>query len=435
MKSYIIITGSDANFFELAQGTILSIREKVDGQNAFLGFFDLGCTPEQLKWLREWVDVIKMPDWDFDFLQGSDAPIYLKGLIARPFLPRYFPGFDIYCWIDADAWVQTWSSVELFLQGAEQKGLAIVHDASRYNLGQYGHLKNLYQGHYQNLHAHLGEELAEKLFTYPTINAGVFALHREAPHWQVWTDCLALILKNQVTLYSDQIALNWAIYEFDLLKHTELLPEWCNWQCHWFGFDLPLWHKQQNCLVERYLPHTPIGIVHLTVKKHRWLNLATTDGDVAEVSLRYESKAGTLLKNHFLAQSLRQELNLRDINLIIFPDWQQPEDILLLEIAEIIRNILQQPEQSDITLLIHACDISTEEFDDFLSYAMMQLLYEEDLEIEVDNIAAISPVRDLSKSQWNALLSQVQWYIKMTHENYLAVIDVGANNLPSPEIV
>jgi hypothetical protein len=438
MKSYIIITGADANFFELVQGTILSIREKVQGQNAILGFIDLGCTPDQLQWLHEWVDIIKIPDWDFDFLEESGAPVYLRGLIARPFFRKYFPGFDIYFWIDADAWVQEWSAVELFLEGAERKGLAIVHDTSRYNSGHYGHLQHLYQSHYQNLHAHLGEELAEKLFTYPTINAGVFALHSEAPHWQVWHDCLALILKNQVSLYSDQIALNWAIYSFELLKQTELLPEWCNWQCHWFGFDLPLWHKQQHCLVERYLPHTPIGIVHLTVNKHRRLNLETTDGDIAEVSLRYESQSDRILKHNFLADGLRLDLGLRDINLIIFPDWQESEDIVLNEIAEVIEDILKQPNQSDITLLVYAPEISTKEFDLSLSCIMMQLLYGEisgeNIEIEPNNIVAISQVRNLSKSQWNALFSLIQCRIKLDHDNNVAIGEVGASCLSCHEI-
>ena len=102
MQSLIIITAANAEYFELAQGTIESIRQKPQGQGVSMGFFDLGCTPEQLQWLEEQVDIIKQADWEFDFPGRNEAPEYLKGLLARPWLPKYFPGFEIYLWIDAD---------------------------------------------------------------------------------------------------------------------------------------------------------------------------------------------------------------------------------------------------------------------------------------------------------------------------------------------
>lgn len=51
MNSTIIVTGADSKFFELVQGTILSIREKPQGNSVDIGFFDVGCTPEQLQWI------------------------------------------------------------------------------------------------------------------------------------------------------------------------------------------------------------------------------------------------------------------------------------------------------------------------------------------------------------------------------------------------
>jgi len=107
----IIITAADANYFELVRGTILSVREKPEGGNVAIGFFDLGCTPQQLQWLKTQVNIIQKPDWDIDFPGKNEAPHYLKGLLARPFLRRYFPNFDIYLWIDADDWVQAWQAV------------------------------------------------------------------------------------------------------------------------------------------------------------------------------------------------------------------------------------------------------------------------------------------------------------------------------------
>src|SRR5947208_16828409 len=96
---------------------------------------------------------------------------------------------------------------------------------------------------------------------YPLLNAGVFALHAEAPHWQVWDECLRLALRTSCSNLADQLALNLAVYQRGLLGRTELLPAWCNWMCH---CCLPTWDRDSQQLVEPYLPHTPIGILHVT---------------------------------------------------------------------------------------------------------------------------------------------------------------------------
>lgn len=280
----IIITAANDKYFELVQGTILSIRQKPQGQNAIIGFFDLGCTPEQLQWLQGQVNIIKQADWEFNFPGINEAPEYLKGLLARPFLRQYFPNFDVYFWIDADAWLQDWRAVELFVKGAESRGLAVVPELDRGNLLLYGGLPEYCQWAYQRYQAPFGKEVAQQLCNYPMLNAGVFALHKDAPHWQVWAECLERGLQRNCSLMTDQLALNLAVYNCGLFEHTEMLPAWCNWTCH---YGLPAWDKEKYCLVEPYLPSTPIGIVHLTVEKYDQVELLATDRDVVEASLRY----------------------------------------------------------------------------------------------------------------------------------------------------
>ncbi len=284
----IIITGANANYFELVKGTILSIRQKPQGQTAIIGFFDLGCTSDQLNWLDKQVNIIKQPNWEFDFPSRNEAPDYLKGLLARPFLREYFPNFDIYLWIDSDAWVQDWKAIDLFVRGANKQGLAIVPEINRGSHIQYGGLPEYWwQWVYRQYEESFGEEVAKKFYSYPLLNAGVFALHKEAPHWEVWAECLAGGLQKTHSLMTDQFALNLAVYDYGLFEQTEMLPSWCNWTCH---FGLPVWDKEISCLVEPYLPHYPIGILHLTNEKYERINLVSTDKDVVEVSLRYTEK-------------------------------------------------------------------------------------------------------------------------------------------------
>ncbi|MEG4851629.1 glycosyltransferase [Microcoleus sp. B5-D4] len=283
----IIITAADANYFELVRGTILSVREKPEGENVAIGFFDLGCTPEQLQWLETQVNIIQKPDWDFDFPGKNEAPHYLKGLLARPFLRRYFPNFDIYLWIDADAWVQDWQAVELLVKGAAKRGLAVVAELDRGYYLAYGKLPWYWQFVYRDYQTAFGEEVAQQLHSYPTINAGIFALQKDAPHWEIWAEYLEQGLQRHVSLMTDQIALNRLVYGTEMFDKTEMLPTRCNWSCN---FGLPVWDKHQACFVEPYLPQEAIGILHMTGHKHDLVNLATTDGNQIEISLRYQPK-------------------------------------------------------------------------------------------------------------------------------------------------
>ncbi|MEG4177126.1 MULTISPECIES: glycosyltransferase [unclassified Microcoleus] len=281
----IIITAADANYFELVQGTILSVREKPEGENVAIGFFDLGCTPEQLQWLEAQVNIIQKPDWDFEFPGQNEAPHYLKGLLARPFLRRYFPNFDIYLWIDADAWVQDWQAVELLVKGATKRGLAVVPELDRGYYLAYGKLPWYWQFVYRDYQSAFGEEVAEQLHSYPTINAGIFALQKDAPHWEIWAEYLEQGLQQHVSLMTDQIALNRLVYGTKMFDKTEMLPARYNWSCN---FGLPVWDKHRACFVEPYLPQEAIGILHITGHKHDLVKLATTDGNQIEISLRYQ---------------------------------------------------------------------------------------------------------------------------------------------------
>jgi hypothetical protein len=45
-------------------------------------------------------------------------------------------------------------------------------------------------------------------------------------------------------------------------------------------------------------------------------------------------------------------LNLKPLNVLIFPDWNQPEESLYLELELIIRSLVSHPLRDFLTLLI-----------------------------------------------------------------------------------
>ncbi|MEA5567123.1 glycosyltransferase [Anabaena sp. UHCC 0399] len=125
-------------------------------------------------------------------------------------------------------------------------------------------------------------------------------------------------------------------------------------------------------------------------------------------------------------------LNLREINLIIFPDWSQPEDSIGLELAQVIKTLATNTESSKTTLLIDTTSISDEDADLLLSSVTMSLLMEEDLDI-TDGLE-ITLLVNLAEIQWRALLPQIHGRIVLEHDNQQAVIQAKAETLTSYEL-
>jgi lipopolysaccharide biosynthesis glycosyltransferase len=287
LKDCLLITAADAQYFDLAKGCIQSVRDKPQGRELPLAFLDLGCSAEQLAWLAANVEIIREPDWEYDFPERGRTPNHVKGLLCRPFLQKYFPGYEVYLWLDADAWVQDWTAVDLFIRAARlRRGLAIVPEIDRASRYQFGLLQGQWDESEGWYAMSFGPEIGRKYKSFPRLNAGVFSLHRDAPHWKIWATAIGQ--SQQKAYMADQIALNLAVYDRGGFRQAELLPAWCNWTCH---FGLPRWDTQRACLVEPYLPFTPIGILHLTVNKAERFRISTTEGKGIDVRLRYPAAA------------------------------------------------------------------------------------------------------------------------------------------------
>ncbi|MGE3778911.1 MAG: tetratricopeptide repeat protein, partial [Pirellulaceae bacterium] len=260
----VIITAGDSRYFEFLASCIESINAARPRSSYALAVMDVGCTAQQRGWLEAHVDVCCEPAWHFEFANRSELPGYLRGLLARPFLRDYFPGFETYVWIDADAWVQEWRAIELFCAGARmRRGLAVVPEIDRCSWRQYGGLPEYWQAVAGWYAAQFGPGVGDRLCSYPMLNAGVFGLDAAAPHWNEWRSAIARALQWRCGIMTDQLALNVIVYMQGLLEKTELLPATCNWTCH-NGF--PMWDEHQRRMVEPYLPRAPIGIVHLTTR-------------------------------------------------------------------------------------------------------------------------------------------------------------------------
>ena len=246
----LIVSGANDNFFPLLKCLILSLQtHKEEGKFSF-AILDFGLSEEQVKWLKAYTDMIVVPRWDVSVPDKLKGLRRYMGFTAKMFLRKYFPGFDVYIWIDADVWVQEWTGLDLYIEGASRSYVAATPHVDRsYFLSTEKFL--IRHGIFKRI---FGETLANTLLQYSYINAGIFAVRADAPHWDTFATVLETAVKRLGHVRgANQAALNAAIYLHNL--PVQLLPAICNWQC---SLALPIWDENRKLFCEPFLPYQPI---------------------------------------------------------------------------------------------------------------------------------------------------------------------------------
>ena len=153
-------------------------------------------------------------------------------------------------------------------------------------------------------------------------------------------------------------------------------------------------------------------------------------------SRAYSAQMGSLFQElfrNYLAETISNNLNFREINLIIFPDWNQPEELLCQNLASVISAIASHPQKSQITLLIDTSNLADPNYANLaLSTVAMNLLMEED--VDVAEGLEISLLENLGQLEWKALLTKVDGRVALEQENPSAIARIKAENLPLVEI-
>ncbi|MBD2627873.1 class I SAM-dependent methyltransferase [Trichormus variabilis] len=165
------------------------------------------------------------------------------------------------------------------------------------------------------------------------------------------------------------------------------------------------------------------------------VRLRDFDPSIDLESRRYESIyaiAEKISTTSLIISELEVQLNLHEINYIVFPNWTQSEDELGLELQEIIKALANHPESEKITLLINTGNIDAEEATMFLSSIAMNLLMEEDLDIS-DSIN-IALVAELGDRQWESLLPRIYGRVVLKNEDELALAQAPVSKLKSYQI-
>ena len=266
MKKNVIVSLADSNYFNLLNELIDSIKHFDKNNTTAICILDAGLEKEQVNKLSSKVDEIKSAEWD---IQVSSIKVkgkeWLKSQVSRAFLPKYFPNYNKYLWIDCDAWVNDWSSIELYFKACENGKLGITQTLgpgyrimSKVNwlFGKIAIIKS--QNFKHAISSKIGIEKARKLAFAPHVNIGVFSLEKNSNCWDVWQKNLETTLKSGKIFGSEGLAINMSIYIDNV--ETEFLPLNCNWIA---SNLLPKFDEKNHTFVEPYLPNNKIGIMHL----------------------------------------------------------------------------------------------------------------------------------------------------------------------------
>jgi hypothetical protein len=285
-RKLLIASVGDNAYFHLIRDMVLSVR--AHERNVAIGILDLGFEPAQRNWLAEHVEHLVIPSWDIVASHQERTPKVVKAAMARAFLPRHFPGYEMYVYIASDAWLQRWQTVELYCAAAGRERIAITPELDR----AYKHDMRLFgiTRAWKMYRKAFGWPTANRLGHNPLVNCGAFALHHDAPHWAAWQRVLKRVLQRDRFFAADQIAMNYLIYGDHM--PANFLPAYCNWMP---GNAPPAFDSTRGFFVEPYPPNEPIGIMHLagTDAKNQVFRLATLRGRTIETMLRY-SESRTL---------------------------------------------------------------------------------------------------------------------------------------------
>ena len=266
MKENTIVSLADEKYFNLLEELIDSIKSFPESKNIAICVLDAGLNQDQIDIIKNKVDEIKKAEWDIDVslfrVKGKE---WLKSQVSRAFLPKYFPNYKKYLWIDCDAWVNDWSSIELYFKACDKGKLGITQSIGpgyrilskvKWLFGKFAIIKS--QNFKHAVSSKINMQKARKIAFAPHVNIGVFSLEKSSSVWSVWQNNLKETLKHGRIFGSEGLAINLSVYVDNV--DTEFLPLGCNWIA---SNVLPKFDEGKREFVEPYLPNNKIGIMHL----------------------------------------------------------------------------------------------------------------------------------------------------------------------------
>jgi hypothetical protein len=288
-----IVSSSDETYAPLLEDLIASIRAHRALDWIDVSVVSHGMTAETEARVRGTVENFAQGRWNIEQAgkRAGDRD-WLMGRVVKLFMSDYFPDYDIYIWIDADAWVSDPWAVEWLIKGAQRSGLAIAYDENALSpipvklawlpfglaLARTYCMKHLRR-------AGMPQSLIRDLALCKPFNNGVFALTKDAPHWAAIQANMARLVRKGRIVGNNQVAIIMAVHADGL--PVSILPHAANY------LDIPMVDAKTGAFVEAILPHHPVSIMHLAARDEMRadatveMDMLDTEGNTVRRSLRY----------------------------------------------------------------------------------------------------------------------------------------------------
>lgn len=124
------------------------------------------------------------------------------------------------------------------------------------------------------------------------------------------------------------------------------------------------------------------------------------------------------LKKMYLEKQLSllpETINLRQINIIAFPDWTQTEENIYKNLLPLLKTVLSHPRKAEMTLLLDTTGISREDAELILASITMELMSEE--EFDITTYPEICLLDELMPMQWEILVNFILVRVALEDEN------------------
>ncbi|WP_242039763.1 methyltransferase domain-containing protein [Anabaena sphaerica] len=157
-------------------------------------------------------------------------------------------------------------------------------------------------------------------------------------------------------------------------------------------------------------------------------------GEFSIVNIEEKHSALQIVHVHAVLKAIKPEensyqLNLRNINFIIFPDWNQSMEEIFEQLVNICQAIIGHSKSSDITLLIDTQNTNLEDAQFLLADVLLNLCYEENTETNENNLPEFNLLNISSPEEYKGLLPVLYSRIVLEGENEEFINQIGLGQL------